>query len=328
MHRTKQISHIISRATLLCLAAFHLLVLFSSCSDYKKDDYKDNSPTSGKLKLFYDEGLSLHVKNQVVTFESQYPRASVELYATSENEAVQALYQDSCEAIVISRLLNEKEAKIFASKQYTPGFSAVAKSGVALITNIHTPVETLSYEQVSGLLQTENYTVSDSSGQKVKLQVLFDKKNSAVLHYMVDSVLNSGKLSSNCNSLNSSLETINYVAANKNTIAFIDFAWLSDSDDSIYKANTANIKFIAVSRPASDTYEFPSQSSFKLSTYPFTRTVYVMRKTGNYTLAKGLESFVAGPKGQLTFLKQGLLPTRQAERAIQINTESKPDKSQ
>jgi hypothetical protein len=45
-----------------------------------------------------------------------------------------------------------------------------------------------------------------------------------------------------------------------------------------------------------------------------------MRKTGEFTLAKGFESFVAGPKGQLTFLKQGLLPIRQAERNVTINT--------
>jgi hypothetical protein len=46
-----------------------------------------------------------------------------------------------------------------------------------------------------------------------------------------------------------------------------------------------------------------------------------MRKTGEFSLAKGYESFVAGPKGQLTFLKQGLLPHRQSERQIKINLE-------
>jgi phosphate transport system substrate-binding protein len=306
--------------------AFNCLFLVS-CSDYFKNDYDDNSPTSGKLKVYYDEGLELHVKNQVATFESQYPNVHLQIFSTSENEAVQALYNDSCEAIVISRLLTDKEKKAFESKSFFPKYSAVAKSGVALVTNIQTPLHHLSFEEIIEAL-TKPFSLKDSAGNGINLNILFDKNNSAVLHYMQDSVLKGKKLSSSCNILSSSMESINYVAKNKNTLAFIDFAWLSDEDDSICKANKDKIKFICAGKPASSTFEYPSQSSFKLNTYPFTRTVYVIRKTGDFTLAKGFESFVAGPKGQLTFLKQGLLPTRQSERALEIKMESNTDINQ
>ena len=297
-----------------------VFLCFTACSNYFKNDYDDNSPTSGKLKVFYDEGLQSHVKNQVYTFESLYPNVSVELFESPENEAVQALYNDSCEAIVISRLLTDKEKKAFESKSFFPKYSAVAKSGVALITNVENPISQLSFEEVMTLL-TQPFSVKDSSGNAIKMTVLFDKNNSAVLHFVLDSVLKNKPLASHCNILSSSIESINYVAKNKNTIAFLDFAWLSDIDDSLYKANKTKIRFIALSKPGSNTYELPSQSSFKLGTYPFTRTVYVIRKTGDFTLAKGFESFVAGPKGQLTFLKQGLLPTRQSERALDVKLE-------
>lgn len=303
------------------------LLVFWSCSDYFKNDYKDNSPTSGKLKVYYDEGLELHVKNQAATFEAQYSNAYLELFRAGENEAVQALYLDSCESIVISRLLTEKEKKAFESKRFFPKYTAVAKSGVALITNVETALSALTLRQVKELL-SRPYTIKDSLGKESSLTVLFDRNNSAVVHYLMDSVLKDTKLSSNCNILKSSLESINYVAKNKNTLAFIDFAWLSDVDDSIYKANRKKLKFVAVSKTDTGSFELPSQSSFKLSAYPFTRTVYVIRKAGDFTLAKGFESFVAGPKGQVTFLKQGLLPTRQSERALQINIEGQTDKNQ
>lgn len=303
------------------------LLLLGSCSGPFKNDYNDNSPTSGKLKVYYDEGLALHVKNQTATFESQYKNASVELFESSENEAVQALYNDSCEAIVISRLLTDKEKKAFDSKQYSPKYTAVAKSGIAIIANSSTDMNSLSYEQVIDVL-SHPYMFKDSSGKEQTLTVLFDKNNSAVVHYMMDSVLKKKELSSNCSILNGTIESINYVAGHKNSIAFVDFAWLSDADDSIYKANSDKIKILSVSKPKSSSYELPSQSSFKLETYPFIRTVYVMRKTGEFSLAKGFESFIAGPKGQLTFLKQGLLPTRQGERALHINMEGEADKSQ
>lgn len=299
------------------------LSMLSSCSDYFKNDYEDNSPTSGKLKVYYDEGLASHVKNQVYTFESLYPNAHVQAFQTSENEAVQALYSDSCEAIVISRLLTDPEKKAFESKGFFPKHSAVAKSGIALITHVETPLSTLHFEDFIEALKTP-LSLIDSTGKAITLNVLFDKNNSAVLHYVLDSLLHSKKLGSHCNILNSSLESINYVASHKNTLALIDFAWLSDVDDSLYKANKNKIKFVALSKTHSENFEYPDQSSFKLGTYPLTRTVYVIRKTGDFTLAKGFESFVAGPKGQLTFLKQGLLPTRQSERALEIKMESLP----
>jgi ABC-type phosphate transport system substrate-binding protein len=295
------------------------VVSLSSCADYFKNDYDDNSPTSGKLKVYYDEGLELHVKNQAYTFVALYTNAQVELFRSSESQAVQALYNDSCEAIVISRPLNDKEKKAFESKSFFPSYSEVAKSGILLLTNIQTPISHLSVEEIRATL-AQGAPLKDSTGNEIKINILFDKNNSSVIHYMLDSVLRSQKLSSICNILNSSVESINYVANNPNTIAFIDFAWLSDKDDSLFKANQFKIKFLALSKLRSDTFYFPDQSNFKLGNYPLTRSVYVYRKTGDFTLAKGFESFVAGPKGQLTFLKQGLLPTRQSERALKIKT--------
>jgi len=296
------------------------LLATTSCADYQKDDYKDNTPTSGQLKVFYDEGLRLHVQNQAATFEGLYPRASVELYEVSENAAVEALYNDSCESIVLSRKLDEQELAAFSSKQHNPQYSAVAKSGIAIIANAQSSLKVISIDDVKALL-LQGSKVKDSLGTAQQLSVLFDKNNSSVLHYVLDSIIKSKNLSSVCNILNSTLESINYVATHANSIAFIDFAWLSDVDDSIYKANKNLIKFLAVNKTGQSEYVYPSQSSFKLDSYPFTRTIYVYRKTGDFTLAKGFEGFVAGPKGQLTFLKQGLLPTRQSERRIEVNME-------
>jgi len=313
-----------------------LLLLITSCSTpYFKNDYEDNSPTSGKLKVYYDEGLQLHIKNQEYTFEALYPNANVELFTTSENLAVEALYNDSCKAIMISRLLSDEERKAFESKNLFPKYTAVAQSGVALITNIDMPLKVLTCSQVKELLGGSG-VVKDSSGKEIKLNVLFDKKNSSVMHYLLDTILKGEKFASHCKVLGSTQESIDHVATNKNTIAFIDFAWLSDVDDSIYKANAGKIKFLAVGKTATclnekgtykekieqdSTYEYPSPNSFKLGTYPYIRTIYVYRRSGEFTLGKGFESFIAGPKGQVTFLKQGLLPTRQQERIVKVNME-------
>lgn len=297
------------------------LFLISACSTpYFKNDYVDNSPTSGKLKVFYDEGLKLHVENQAYTFEAQYPRADIETYAVQENEAIDAFYKDSCKAMVISRPLNEKEVKAFASKQMHPAFSKVAYTGLAFITNRKTGLYKLSFDTLqTGLSST--FFLLDSSKQSHPIYFIFDHPNSAVIHYVQDSILKDKKLSANSRALNNSLEVIRYVAQHPYSVGIIDFAWLSDVDDSLYKAFEPQIDFVAVSAKGSTQFSKPSQSSFKTGEYPFTRTLYLYRRTDDFSLAKGFETFVAGPKGQMTFLKQGLLPYQQQERSIQVNME-------
>jgi ABC-type phosphate transport system substrate-binding protein len=297
------------------LTIFAACVLLASCSS---DAFEMNSesPTAGVLRVNYDEGLAPHVKNQAATFESQYPNVRVRLFECGEPEAITALYNDSCEAIVISRLLGEKELKAFESKGLFPKYSAVAKSGVAVIANGATSISYITTKEIRDLLTT-GATVKDTLLKPLELSVLLDG-NSGAVHYLIDSVVR-GKISSHCSVLPDAAAVISFIASNSNAIGFIDFAWISDADDPLNKKYMGKVRLLGVS-DSNGNPELPSQSSFKLATYPFTRTIYVLRKTGEFTTAKGFESFVAGPKGQLTFLKQGLLPVRQAERNITIKT--------
>lgn len=300
----------------LILSVFTLLI-FVACNDYYKDDYYDNSPTSGKLKIYHNEGLTLHIKNQIYTFESQYPKAHCEAYSVNESEAIQALLNDSCKAILITRLLGANEIKAFEQKQLLPRYSAIAKTGIALIINSSNSIKALTVDQIKTLLQSE-LTVTDSLKNNLKIRAVIDNANSGVSRYLLDTLIQQSKFGPNVFALNNSLELIENIANNTNTIGFIDFAWLSDKDDLLYKKYQSKLKFISVGRTDTAYFE-PNQSSFKTGEYPITRTLYYLKRGDDFTLAKGFEAFMAGPKGQLTFLKQGLLPLKQPERAIEIN---------
>jgi phosphate transport system substrate-binding protein len=311
-----------TKQIVVVLSVLALMTGLHSCSDYFTNDYRDNSPTSGLLNVYFDEGTRLHVQNQAATFASQYPNAKLNLFETSESAAVEALLNDSCELIVIARPLSASEKKVFAQKTFTPNYSAVAKSGVAVIANAECSLRSIELNALRDYLKGDRQ-LTDSTGAGINLNVLFDKNNSSVLHYMVDSICNGAKLTTSAGILEGSLETINYVATHKNTIGLIDFCWLSDVDDSIYKANKNLIKILPVGNGDGKFY-YPDQSNFKLGLYPLARTIYVYRKVGDFTLAKGFESFIAGPKGQLIFQKQGLMPCRQGERRVHINAGQAP----
>jgi phosphate transport system substrate-binding protein len=301
----------------LLLSAFCLII--PSCDGPFKNDYYDNSPTSGKLKVYFNEGLEPHITNQAYTFMALYHNAEVECKVACEGDIVTALLNDSCKAIVMNRLLGENEKKAFAQKQLSPKYSALAKTGVALIINSKSAIKKLTVEEVKQLLSSE-LNVKDSAGKMISLTAVLDSKCSSSSYYLRDSLLGGKAFGPKCFAVNHTKELLDKIAEGSDQIGFLDFAWLSDIDDSLYKAYEGKIKFLAVGRTDSIAFA-PNQSSFKTGDYPFTRTIYLLRRSDNFSLATGFEAFMAGPKGQVIFLKQGLLPARQQERAVQVKFE-------
>lgn len=304
------------------ILCFTLAVLLSSCEPGFDHRQRENSPTSGDLTLYYEAALHKHVNNQAYTFQRLYPNTRLRLCPASEDLAVKALYDDSCESIVITRQLNSKELKAFASKRFDPKYSMVATTAMALICNTKLPLKRLHYNEVLDLLKGDK-TLADSSQNPLRVKLFLDRSGSGLSRYLLDSLLHQSSYPAHLTLMNSAIETLNAVARDDRAIGLIDFAWLSDSDDSLAKAFDGKIRLLPVgSRNGGNRFERPSQSSFKLGLYPFARNIYVYRKTGDFTLAKGFESFVAGPKGQTIFLKQGLLPSRQQERSVTIKLEA------
>lgn len=304
------------------ILCFTLPILLASCEPRFNHGERENSPTSGELTLYYEAALHKHVNNQAYTFQRLYPNTRLRLCPVSEDLAVKALYDDSCESIVITRQLNDKELKAFASKRFDPKYSMVATTAMALICNTKLPVKRLRHSEVLDLVKN-GHTVSDSNQRPLKLKLFLDRSGSGLSRYLLDSLLHQSSYPPHFTLMNSAIETLNALAQDENAIGLIDFAWLSDSDDSLVKAYAGKIRLLPVgSQNGGNSFELPSQSSFKLGLYPFARHIYVYRKTGDFTLAKGFESFVAGPKGQTIFLKQGLLPSRQQERSVTIKLET------
>ena len=198
------------------------LIFFFGCDNYYKNDYENNSPTSGKLKLYCNEGIQLHVKNQVYTFCALYPHSIIESIWLTESESVEALLKDSCKAIIINRLLSGNEKKRFEQKNLFPKFSPIAKTGVALITNRFSAISKLTLEQIKRLLSNE-LILKDSLNKTFIPTAIIDNKNSSVSHYLLDSFLQAKSFGPKCFALNNSLELIKKISENPNQIGFIDF---------------------------------------------------------------------------------------------------------
>lgn len=288
--------------------------LFISCG-MKDDMRKDDTPTSGKVNLFFDEGLTLHIKNQIYTFQTTYKNANIVLCSSNERECIEALYNDSSKVIAISRPLTTKELQQFKAKNIFPQTSTVAGDAIAFIVNKGFADSTISLPELIELLKGNDSTFI--KGKRISL--LFDNPNSGSTRQLKDSLIPNDMFGLNCKALNNTTELVNTVSCNPLAIGVCDYAWLSDKDDNTTKEFLKTVKILAVSKTKTETAYMPDQSNIATKDYPLCRTICIIRRSAEFSLGKGIETFIAGDKGQLMFLKQGLPPNRQEERLIEVD---------
>ncbi len=298
-----------------------LTFLLSSCG-MKDDITKKDSPTSGKLVFYYDEGLTLHIKNQVYTFQSIYKNAVIQTVSSNEKKCIEALFNDSCKVIAITRLLSTDELKKFKAKNIYPESSVVARDAIAFIVPVTFPDSSISISQLTEILKgTDSLYIK---GKHVKL--VFDNQNSGSTRQLKDSLIPNSLFGKNCSAVNTTEELISAVSSNTLTIGVCDYAWLSDKDDNTTKKMLQKVKILAVSKKNNETAYMPDQSNIATSEYPLCRNICIVRRSAEFSLGKGIETFIAGEKGQLMFLKQGLPPNRQEERLIEVDLSPLPAK--
>ena len=296
------------------LALISYIIFFSSCG-MQDDMTKKDSPTSGKANFFFDEGLTLHIKNQIYTFKTTYKYADITLQPSNERECIEALYNDSSKVIAISRPLTEKELSQFKAKNIYPQTSTVAGDAIAFVVGKDFADSTISIPELIELLKGNDSTfIKDQH-----IGLLIDNPNSGSSRQLKDSLIPKHKFGSNCKALNNTPELIKAIASNSLAIGVCDYAWLSDKDDNTTKEFLKQVKILAVSKKNNETAYMPDQSNIATKDYPLCRTICIIRRSAEFSLGKGIETFIAGPTGQLMFLKQGLPPNRQEERLIEVD---------
>jgi phosphate transport system substrate-binding protein len=289
-------------------------IIFSSCG-MQDDITKKDSPTSGIANLYFDEGLTLHIQNQIYTFKTIYKYANITLRSSNEKECIEALYNDSSKVIAISRPLTQKELSQFQAKNIYPQTSFVAGDAIAFVVSKDFADSTISLQEITDLLKGNDTTLL--KGQHIKL--VFDNANSGSTRQLKDLLIPAGTFGNNCSTVNNTHDLIKAIASNSLAIGVCDYAWLSDRDDTTTKEFLKSVKILAVSKNNNQTAYMPDQSNIATKAYPLCRTICIIRRSAEFSLGKGIETFIAGQTGQLMFLKQGLPPNRQEERLIEVD---------
>ncbi len=287
-----------------------IAAIFFACNRSSNPADMPNTPTSGVLKVFCEEGFTVPMKIQATTFGSIYTNTRVDINYVNEVQAVEGLFNDSCKVILLSRNLSEAEIKKFAAKNIFPKYVCVAKSALAFIVPVGATDSVFSIEKIKSFL----------TGADTSFKIVFDNENSGAARYLKDSLIPGKAFGKNCFAAKNTQDLIQMVAAGKKLIGVIDYAWLSDKEETVTQEILTKARTIAVSKEEGKIGYFPDQSNIETRDYPFCRHMYIMRRSADFTLGTGFMVFVAGQKGQLMMLKSGLIPAFRQERVIEVNT--------
>lgn len=299
------------------ITGFFLLTLLFVFSCQKKGEDQLDSIIEGKATIYVDESILPIIEDEEAVFETQY-NAKLHLVPKSENEVLNAMFNDTATIAVLTRNLTKEELKVFQSKKINPKITPFATDAVALIRSKS------SNDTLVALQDVISFIKGTPSGNIKGL--VFDNANSSTVRYMSDLAGVSVSNQKNIFSFKTNQEVIKYVAANEGMIGVIGINWIFqpplDLQETVDKVNVLGVKGIDSAQ-----FEFPTQDNLAQGKYPLARHLYIVNCQGYSGLGMGFASFLGGERGQRIILKSGLVPERVPTRKIVIRNKITKDKN-
>ncbi|MCC6599097.1 MAG: substrate-binding domain-containing protein [Crocinitomicaceae bacterium] len=301
---------------------FGVALAFTSCENY---DRSEESVSSGKLKIGIDDSYSLMMDSQIDVFEKIYQYADIIPKYEPEADVLTDLLNDSIQAAILNRPLNESEMAMFKSKQRLPESVKIAVDAVALIVHPENPDSIVTMEQLEAIFLGKDTLwrqLTPGSKRNDPIKVVFDNNKSCNARYIREKFINGGEFPPNCFAVNSNKEVFNFVSQNKSAIGVLSVSWISDKEDSVSRSFLNQVKVMGIINPAGtsrpELARQPYQAYIYDQSYPLVRDVYAIRTGLRGTVGTGFVSFLTGEKGQLIIHKMGMVAATAPVRTIKL----------
>jgi phosphate transport system substrate-binding protein len=287
-----------------------------SCDNSDKRGGRTDTPTSGEISFVADESFSPVIGELIDQFEFKYPKAKLNPIYTNENEGFNQIKDLKTCLFFTSRPLKESEEAYLKTKRQLPSVFPIGYDGLAIIVNPNNNDTCISVKDFKRILQGEvtKWNEIYKNSKLGDFDVVFDNKESATLHYVVDSILDGKPIDNpHVTAAKTSADVIDYVHETPNAIGIIGSNWLNDKRDStnltfIKKVHVMSVTVKDTATP-SNSWK-PYQAYLLDGRYPFARTIYAICVDPQRALPWSFANYVTSPTGQLIVLKTGLLPYR------------------
>ncbi|HEU4495759.1 MAG TPA: substrate-binding domain-containing protein [Flavobacterium sp.] len=288
-------------------------VIFAAVSIHSCKNEKDKAGVlSEEATLYVDETVIPVIEDEKAVFESQNT-ARLNLIPQAETEILSAIQTGKPGLLIMSRVLTDKEQRIFADKKIVPKITQIAIDGIALIVNKKASDSIIELQNIINFMQGKK--VSAIKG------LVFDNPNSSTINYIkslagVEEV--DGK---NVFALKNNNEVIKYISENNGYIGAVGVNWITQPMPEMADY-IANVRVLAVKNVKNsanpDQYYKPTQSNLGEGLYPLVRKIYMLNYEGKRGLGTSFATFAAGDIGQKIVLKSGLAPVRLELREVKV----------
>lgn len=313
-----------------------------SCAKVKRGEYAKGSAT-----IFCDDGFRNILQEEIEVFEFSYPEASIIPFYVSEQDAIDTIMADGTQAIIVTQELTKDQREYIKSKfKRVVKTHCIAVDAVALITNKHNRVTSLTMAEIGDILNGKITKWSQLAGNDTtSIKLVFDNAGSSTVSYMRDKFLPEGKkISDNPHAYaqKDNAQVFDVVKNDPDALGIISVSWLGDDlslakkvpvekrnedysqkNDTIATNLTTEVNVVKVSNPTEEndfdpTGYKPYQVYINSGEYPLFRKVYMISTASNSTVLHSFYTFVTGFVGQKIISKTGILPYHMNPRVVEL----------
>ncbi|HCN85145.1 MAG TPA: phosphate ABC transporter substrate-binding protein, partial [Sphingobacteriaceae bacterium] len=150
------------------------VLLILVCISCKRSNTEEQNYTEGSATIIADESFAPVLEDQLFIFRDNYPKAHLKMIYKPENELLNQFMNNSGGVVIMSRLLNPAERKVFENKKVVIRVNRFAIDGIALIINQSAEDSVVAVDDIIRVMK----------GKKGKIKSLvFDNANSSTVRY-------------------------------------------------------------------------------------------------------------------------------------------------
>ena len=317
------------------MALLTLALVMCSCGDQRPK----STSTRGIARIMCDESFQSVLEQEIAVFEYQYPEASIMPDYINEHDALDSLFNNKVDLIIISHDLTADQKK--SLKKIGRGYRSkmIAVDAIAVIVNKQNDIDDLSMEDLRENFTRKVKRWGEVYPKKMKndtIQVMFDGSGTGVVNYMKEKFLNGGTWGPNVYARGSSSDVFDAVEKYKNVIGFIGVSWITSDLKSLEKPISEKYDDLQTNNevslidftdrikvmPLRDDDQIkpvkPYQAHIYSGEYPLVRPIYAIDASYNGTLDHGFFAFLTGVIGQKIILQTGVLPAAEPVRMVEV----------
>lgn len=323
------------RIDIITVVALLLSMVMTSCGN----KMPKSTSTRGLARIMCEESFQSVLEQEIAVFEFQYPEASIMPEYINEHDALDSLFKNKVDLIIISHDLTDSQKN--SLKKLGRGYRSkmIAVDAIAVIVNKQNDIDELTMEDLQDIFTGKVKRWGEVFPTKLKndtIKVMFDGSGTGVVHYMKEKFLNGGKFGPNVYARSSSQDVFKAVEEYKNVIGFIGVSWITSDlksaeipiEQKYEELKTKNevsvidftdrIKVMPVRNNDKLEGVKPYQAHIHSGEYPLVRTIWAIDASYNGTLDHGFFAFLTGVIGQKIILQTGILPAAEPVRYVEV----------